>query len=110
MTKIKGKCLGVPIHINDDREVVFCDELEFPFAYKEGDGYFLVKIEDGMICIGWVDGNHEMKIEFRGTDPSTLTREIVRRDFLDKAHTAYIAGEIILAHHCLTNGLEYIQR
>ena len=110
MKTIRGKCLGVDIKINPDREVVLCDGLEFPFKWKQEDGYFLVRLEDGMICIGFVDGNHELNVEFRGRDPEKLTKEIVRRDFLTKSHTAYIAAEIVLAHHCLTNNLEYIQR
>jgi len=110
MTKIRGKCLGIDIEINPDREVVLCDGLTFPFNWKEEDGYFLVKIENGMICIGYVDGTHKLNVEFRGSDPESLTKEIVRRDFLNKEHTAYIAAEIILAHQCLKNNLEYIQR
>jgi len=110
MSKILGKCLGTEINISPDREVVLCDALEFPWRWKEEDGYFLVKIEDGMICVGYVDGRHELNLEFRGTDPDKLTKEILRRDFLTKAHTAYIAAEIILAHHCLKNNLEYVQR
>lgn len=50
MTEILGKCLGVPIKIND-----------------------------GMICVGFVDGTtHEMNIEFRGSDPDKLIREVTR--------------------------------
>lgn len=110
MTKIIGKCLGIPIEINPDREIVECDGLKFPWKWKEEDGYFLIRIEDGQICVGYVDGNHEMNIEFRGTDPDTLTKEIVRRDFLNPSHTAYIGGELILAHRCLIEKSEYIQR
>jgi hypothetical protein len=111
MTEITGKCLGIPIRISDDRKVVFCDELEFPCGWKEGDSYFLVKIEDGMICVGFVDGTtHEMNIEFRGSDPDKLIREVTRQDFVDKPHAAYIAAEIILAHQSLKTGTEYVQR
>jgi len=110
MSKILGKCLGIEITINPDREIVLCDELEFPCGWKAGDGYFLVKIKEGMICVGYVDGNHNLDIEFRGSDPDKLIREVTRRDFVDKSHAAYIAAEIILAGHCLKNGLEYIQR
>ena len=110
MTKVLGKCLGIEITINPGREVVLCDGLEFPGGWREGDGYFLVKIEGGMICVGYVDGNHNLDIEFRGSDPDRLIREVTRRDFVDKPHAAYIAAEITLAHHCLVNGLEYIQR
>ena len=106
-----GKCLGVPIKIRDDRKVVFCDGLKFPCGWKKGDGYFLVKIEDGMICVGWVDGtSHEMTIEFRGSDPDKIIREVTRQDFVDKPHAAYIAAEIILAHQCLKTGTAYVQR
>ena len=110
MKKIRGKCLDVDITIRSDREIVLCDGLEFPWTWKEEDGYFLVRLENGMICIGYVNGRHELILEFRGTNPETLTKEIVRRDFLSPSHLAYIAGEIILAHHCMTNGLEYVQR
>jgi hypothetical protein len=110
MKELHGKCLGMAIRIHDDRKVVLCDHLEFPCGWKPGDGYFLVKIKDGMICVGWVDGNHDMNIEFRGSDPDKLIREVTRQDFVDKPHAAYIAAEIILAHRCLTDGTEYIQR
>lgn len=110
MTKTVGKCLGIEIEVNPGREIVFCDGLEFPCGWKPGDGYFLVKIEDGLICVGYVDGKHHLDIEFRGSDPDKLIREITRRDFVDKPHAAYIAAEIILAHHCLVNGLTYVQR
>ena len=110
MTTLRGKCLGIDITIKPDRDVVLCDELEFPCGWKEGDGYFLVKIEEGMICVGWVDGTHDMKIEFRGSDPDKLIREVTRQEFVDKPHAAYIAAEITLAHRCLTDGSDYIQR
>lgn len=110
MKELTGKCLGVPIRIYGDRKVVLCDELEFPCGWKEGDGYFLVKIEDGMICVGWVDGNHDMKMEFRGSDPDKLIREVTRQEFVDKPHAAYIAAEIIRAHQCLVTGTKYTQR
>lgn len=110
MKKIFGKCLGIPIRIHNDRKVVLCDDLEFPCGWKEGDGYFLVKIEDGLICVGWVDGNHDMRVEFRGSDPDKLIREVTRQVFVDKPHAAYIAAEITLAQRCLTNGTEYVQR
>jgi hypothetical protein len=110
MTEIPGKCLGIPIRINPNRKVVHCDGLEFPWTWEEGDGYFLVKLEGGMICVGWVDGKHELNLEFRGSDPEPLIKEVTRQDFVDKPHAAYIAAEIILAHHCLQTGAEYVQR
>ena len=110
MTTLRGKCLGIDIAINLDREVVECDGLEFPWEWKPEHGYFLIRIHEGQICVGYVDENHEMNIEFRGTDPETLTKEIVRRDFLTPLHTSYIGAEIILAHQCLVNGTEYVQR
>lgn len=110
MSKVMGKCLGIEININPDREVVLCDGLKFPCGWKPGDGYFLVKLEDGMICAGYVDGNHNLDIEFRGSDPDSLIREITRRNFVDKPHAVYIAAEIMLAHRCLVGGREYIQR
>lgn len=111
MTELPGKCLGIPIKIRDDRRIISCDELEFPYEWKEGDGYFLVKIEDGIICVGWVDGiRHEMDVEFRGADPEKLIKEVTRQDFVDKSHAAYIAAEIILAHRCLVDRAEYVQR
>lgn len=110
MTELLGKCLGIPIHIHDDREIVYCDDLHFPCGWKQGDGYFLVRLHEGVICVGYVDGTHNMNVEFRGTDPEKLIHEVTRQDFVDKSHAAYIAAEIILAHHCLTTGTEYVQR
>ncbi|QHI69469.1 DUF4346 domain-containing protein [Tichowtungia aerotolerans] len=110
MSETIGKCLGIPIRIHDDRKIVCCDDLEFPCGWKEGDGYFLVRLYEGVICVGWVNGNHEMNIEFRGSDPDNLIREVTRQDFVDKPHAAYIAAEIMLAYRCLVDGSEYVQR
>ena len=110
MKELHRKCLGIPVRIHGDRKVVLCDDLEFPCGWKPGDGYFLVKIENGMICVGWVEGHHDMTIEFRGSDPDKLIREVTRQDFVDKPHAAYIAAEIILARRCLIDGTDYVQR
>lgn len=110
MSEIKGICAGKTIRIHPDRKVVLCDGLERSCRWKEGDGYFLVRIQDGLICVGWVDGSHEMHIEFRGSDPETLIDEVVRQDFVDKHTAAYIASEIMLAHRCLAQGEDYTQR
>ena len=110
MKELQGKCLNTPIYVHDDRKIVYCDDLKFPCGWKPGDGYFLVRLHEGFICVGWVDGTHNLTIEFRGTNPEPLIREVTRQDFVDKPHAAYIAAEIILAHNCLVSGDEYIQR
>ncbi|MBM4152539.1 MAG: hypothetical protein FJ220_03325 [Kiritimatiellaceae bacterium] len=110
MTTVRGKCLGVEIRINPDREVVLCDGLEFPWTWKPSDGYFLVRIDQGLICVGYVGETHELNLEFRGSNPDKITKEIVRRNFLTPGHLSYIAGEVILAHHCLVNQIPYVQR
>ena len=109
-TTRKGKCLGRDITIRSNREVVQCDELEFPWDWKPDDGYFLVRLHEGQICVGYVDEHHDVKIEFRGTDPEKMVKEIARRNFLNSSHMGYIGGEILLAHQCLVSGTDYVQR
>jgi hypothetical protein len=110
MPKVKGRFLKEPINIKDDREIVQCDELEFPFKWNREEGYVLIRIHEGQICVGWVDGiNHEMNVEFRGTDPGKLAKEIIRRDFLSPSMIAFISAEVVRARNCLDNDVEYVQ-
>ena len=47
------KCPLHTIEIPEDREVVFCDDLRHEWHGDEK-GYFLVKLEEGLICCGFV--------------------------------------------------------
>jgi hypothetical protein len=105
----KEACPQTPVVIHDRRDIVNCDNLMFPWKQDEN-GYFLVKIERGMICCGFVNTNHEMIVEFRGTNPDTMVKEIVRRNLCDKEHVAYIAQELMIAYYCLRNNTHYVQR
>ena len=91
------------------QEVVYCDELHFPWKMDEN-GYFLVRLHEGLIACGFVNTHHEMIIELRGKDPDKIIKEICRRDLCDKEHVGYIASELMIAHDCLVNGKTYVQR
>ena len=104
-----SQCPFHKIEIPDDREVVFCDDLEFPWQ-KDQNGYFLVKIEKGQLCCGHVNNDHKMTVEFRGTDPDKIIKEIALRKLCDLEHMGYIAQELQIAAQCLEGKRKYVQR
>lgn len=103
------KCPTAKIQIPSDREVVETDKLEFPWR-QDPNGYFLVKLENGMVCCGFVGNDNIMKVEFRGFDMDKMIKEIAKRELVDLEHMGYIASELMIAKNCLENGKEYVQR
>lgn len=103
------KCPTNQIAIIEHREIVFTDEKQFQWT-QDRNGYFLVKIENELICCGFVNNNHEMIIEFRGRNPDKMIKEITNRNLCENLHLSYIAQELMIAHSCLINNKKYIQR
>jgi len=103
------KCPSYKIDIPEDRKIVGTDELKFPWK-QDKKGYFLVKIENGLICVGHVDNNHKMSIEFRGKDPDKIIKEIAKRELCSLDHMGYVASEIMIAKDCLENNKKYVQK
>jgi len=106
---MEKKCPFHPIEIPDERTVVNCDRMSFPWK-RDPNGYFLVKIERGMICCGFVNNRHKMEIEFRGTDPDKMIKEIAKRRLVGLEHMGYIASELMIAKDCLKDRKKYTQR
>jgi|GEM_PF-1242936 len=111
------ECPVHPIKIPDDREIVDCDDREHEWK-PDPKGYFLVKLErgkaekgKGKICCGFVDAKtHRMLVEFRGSDPDRIIKEIAERGLCSLAGMGFIASELMIAKHALDSGEEYVQR
>ena len=103
------KCPLHTIEIPEDREVVFCDDLRHEWHGDEK-GYFLVKLEEGLICCGFVGPGHRMVVEFRGRDPDKIIKEIAERRLCSLGNMGYIASELMIAAAALKSGKKYIQR
>ena len=103
------KCPFHKIEISEDREIVKTDELKFPWR-KDSKGYFLVKIENGVICVGHVKHNHKMDMEFRGKNPDKIIKEIAKRKLCSLEHMGYIASEVMIAKECIDKNKKYVQR
>lgn len=102
-------CPQEKIEITPEREIMFTDDLQFPY-HQDENGYFLVKIENGLICCGFVNKEHHMLFELRGINPDKMIKEITRRNPCSKETLAYIAQEVMIAYTCLINDKKYIQR
>ncbi len=103
------KCPFHKIEIPAGREIVEVDKLKFPWK-QDKNGYFLVKLENGIICCGFVNNDHKMVVEFRGTDFDKIIKEIASRKLVDLEHMGYIASELVIAKNCLDSGTKYVQR
>ena len=112
--KVRLPCPIKKIDIKEDREVVYTDNLTFPWN-QDYNGYFLVKIDDEdnenkMLCCGFVNNEHKLIIEFRGKNPDKIIKEITRRNLCSKENLAYISSELMIAYHCMKNNTNYVQR
>jgi len=106
---MEPKCPSHKINIPTDREVVKTDSLKFPWK-QDPHGYFLVKIAEEQICCGFVNNNHTMEVEFKGTNIDNIIKEIAKRKLVDLEHMGYITSELMIAKDCLENKQEYVQR
>jgi len=106
---MKEKCPFHPIEIPENREVVFTDNKEYPWN-PDTKGYFLVKLENGMICCGFVNPEHKMVLELKGRDPGKIIKEIAARKLCSLGNMGYIASELMIAKDALDNGKKYVQR
>lgn len=102
-------CPIEPIKIKKDRKIINTDGIKFPWR-QDKNGYFLVKIQNGKIHCGFVNNNHEMIMEFIGSNPDEIIKEIAKRKLCDLEHMGYIASELMIARDCLKNGKKYVQR
>ncbi|HJZ18560.1 MAG TPA: hypothetical protein VJ208_00445 [Candidatus Nanoarchaeia archaeon] len=103
------RCPTDEIKISENREIVNTDNLHFLW-HADSNGYFLVKIKDGEIHCGFVNNNREMVVEFVGKKPEKIIKEIAKRNLCDLEHMGYIASELSIAHDCLKNNKNYVQR
>jgi hypothetical protein len=106
---MSDKCPFHPIEIPDSRQIIDCDKLNFPWV-EDKKGYFLVKIEDDIICCGFVNNKHVMEIELKAKDPDKIIKEIAKRKLCDTQHMGYIASELMIAKNCIENNKKYVQR
>ena len=106
---MKNKCPLHPIEVPEDREVIFSDGKEYPWK-RDPKGYFLVKIENGMLCCGFVNSDHKMVLEIRGQKPDKIIKEIAERKLCSLENMGYIASELMIAKDALDKKKEYIQR
>lgn len=106
----KLTCPTTSVRIPVEREIVLSDALKHNWP-NDSNGYFLVKIENGLICCGFVDKQtHVMKVEFRGANVNKMIQEIAERKLCDHKTMGYIASELMIAKNALENNKRYIQR
>mgnify|MGYP001617788204 CR=1 FL=1 len=105
------KCPEEPIKMSKERTIINADKQSYPWP-SDPKGYFLVKIEDGLICCGFVNKkNNEMKIELHGKNVEKMIKEIAQRKLCSTFETmGYIASELMIAKDALENKKEYVQR
>ena len=102
------QCPSQKIKIKNQREIVDCDNLSFPWP-TDPNGYFLVKINNRTIHCCWVT-NNKLTLELKGKNPDKIIKEIVKRNLCNNSTLAYISSELTIASNCIRNDEEYVQR
>jgi len=105
----KKKCPFNKIEIPENRKIIFCDKLKFPWKHDKK-GYFLVKIKNKMIHCGFVNSKHKMVVEFISKDPDKIIKEIAKQKICNLENMGYIASELMIADYSIKNRTEYVQR
>ena len=101
-------CPFQEIKFQQDREIIYSDNLTFPWN-QDPKGYFLVKIEEDMLCCGFVTHDHKMILELRGKNPDKMIKEFIKRELCSKENIGYISSELMIAYFCMKNNLLYVQ-
>ncbi len=73
-------------------------------------GYFLIKIEDGLIKAGFCTNDHVVHEEVSGTEPQDIYYTILRRGLISSLqHAAYLGMELQKAQTALQLNIPYVQ-
>ena len=107
----KEKCPEELVKIAKDRTIINVDKKNYPWP-SDPKGYFLVKIENGLICCGFVNKKTDiLKLELRGKNVEKMIKEIAKRKLCSNFETmGYIASELMIAKNALENNKKYTQR
>lgn len=77
---------------------------------KDPAGYFLIKVEDGLIKAGFSTSEHVLVKEIVGTEPQDIYYTVLREKLITSMqHAAYLGMELQKAHTALKLGLKYVQ-
>ncbi|MDO8661342.1 MAG: hypothetical protein Q7K43_05620 [Candidatus Woesearchaeota archaeon] len=73
-------------------------------------GYFLIKIEEGLIKAGFCTNDHIVREEVSGTEPQDIYYTILRRGLISSLqHAAYLGMELQKAQTALQLNIPYVQ-
>lgn len=75
-------------------------------------GYFLIRVIDGVIEVGFCKENNIVEVIIRGTTPQEIYFAVAENneDFISRLdHAAYLGKELEKAYLALKHGLNYVQ-
>lgn len=73
-------------------------------------GYFLIKLDNGLICVGYCTSENELVAEITGKTALEIVNTLIREDMISSLqHAADMGIELCKAEIALVNGLEYVQ-
>ncbi len=104
---------GTPMFKNQSHKVKIVRTLSQrnPAEWKQDPkGYFLIKIEEGLIKAGFCTNDHVVREEISGTEPQDIYYTILRRGLISSLqHAAYLGMELQKAQTAMLLGIEYVQ-
>ncbi|MBI4439691.1 DUF4346 domain-containing protein [Candidatus Woesearchaeota archaeon] len=93
----------------DIRETI--DTRKFPKTWDPDEkGYFLIKINRGLIEVGFVTSRHRLTKRLIGNNAEEMLHAIIRKGLVSKlAHAAYLGRELAKAEIALKRRKKYTQ-
>ena len=73
-------------------------------------GYFLIKLDKGLICVGYCTSVSELVAEVTGKTALEIVNTLIREEMISSLqHAADMGIELCKAEIALNHGLEYVQ-
>ena len=73
-------------------------------------GYFLIRVIDGVIEVGFCKENNIVEVIIRGNTPQEIYFAITEQNLMTRLdHAAYLGKELQKAYLALKHGLNYVQ-
>ena len=73
-------------------------------------GYFLIRIVDDLLEVGFCEELNKVKFIIRGKKPVDIYTTILRKGIIDKPdHAAYLGRELQKAYIAMKEGIPYVQ-
>ena len=96
--------------VSKDVEIIESDYDKYKDWTQDPIGYFLIRLNNGVIEVGFCKENNVIETVIKGKTPQEIYYTAVKKKLLTRfEHAAYLGKELEKAYLALKHGLDYVQ-